>query len=263
MHLPWPARPKRSCCAVRAATQLRDPSCARWYTRLRLKPCVESRAILQNHVYRGYGVRSVLYRTERPWASEENAQAEPEMKWSVLDQSPASAGSSQDLAIRDSLRLALCCDASGYNRFWVSGHRNSASIVGSAPEIVIAAIAATTPRIRVGSAGVRNWPRFWACPTPTPTSSVTAKARKRHSRSIGVITGRARVTLLRKRPFVSGHWRQTDAEAQSYTPSERSVILGVRRRAIAGTAPAVAARRHSYALLADALGLRATDLPPA
>jgi luciferase family oxidoreductase group 1 len=76
------------------------------------------------------------------------------MKWSVLDQSPASQGSPQDLAIRDSLELARCCDTWGYHRYWVSEHHNSASIVGTAPEILIAAIAATTRRIRVGSAGV-------------------------------------------------------------------------------------------------------------
>ena len=76
------------------------------------------------------------------------------MKWSVLDQSPASAGSTQGAAIRESIRLAQLCDELGYERYWVSEHHNSASIVGTAPEILIAAIAATTRRIRVGSAGV-------------------------------------------------------------------------------------------------------------
>lgn len=76
------------------------------------------------------------------------------MKWSVLDQSPSSAGSAQDVAIRESIALALYCDALGYERYWVSEHHNSASIVGTAPEILIAAVAATTRRIRVGSAGV-------------------------------------------------------------------------------------------------------------
>jgi luciferase family oxidoreductase group 1 len=76
------------------------------------------------------------------------------MKWSVLDQSPASAGSPEETAIRDSLLLARDCDALGFERYWVSEHHNAASIVGTAPEILIAAIAATTPRIRVGSAGV-------------------------------------------------------------------------------------------------------------
>src|ERR1039457_4264811 len=76
------------------------------------------------------------------------------MKWSVLDQSTAAEGSTQDTAIRESLALARLCDALGYHRYWVSEHHNSASIVGTAPEILIAAIAATTRRIRVGSAGV-------------------------------------------------------------------------------------------------------------
>jgi luciferase family oxidoreductase group 1 len=76
------------------------------------------------------------------------------MKWSVLDQSPSSAGSTQGAAIRESIALAQLCDELGYERYWLSEHHNSASIVGTAPEILIAAIAATTRRIRVGSAGV-------------------------------------------------------------------------------------------------------------
>ena len=76
------------------------------------------------------------------------------MKWSVLDQSPASAGSTEDAAIRASIALAQHCDKLGYERYWVSEHHNSASIVGTAPEILMAAVAATAPRIRIGSAGV-------------------------------------------------------------------------------------------------------------
>jgi luciferase family oxidoreductase group 1 len=76
------------------------------------------------------------------------------MKISVLDQSTAVRGRPQTEAIADSLALARHCDALGYHRYWVSEHHNSGSIVGSAPEVLMAAIAATTPRIRVGSAGV-------------------------------------------------------------------------------------------------------------
>ena len=76
------------------------------------------------------------------------------MKISVLDQSPASNNKSQHIAIQESLELARHCDSLGYHRYWVSEHHNSDSIVGSAPEILMAAIAATTSRIRVGSAGV-------------------------------------------------------------------------------------------------------------
>ena len=76
------------------------------------------------------------------------------MKLSVLDQSPSSKGVAQSIAIRESIELARHCEALGYRRYWVSEHHNSDSIVGTAPEVLMAAIAATTSRIRVGSAGV-------------------------------------------------------------------------------------------------------------
>ncbi len=76
------------------------------------------------------------------------------MKLSVLDQSSASKGKTQDVAIRETLALARHCDALGYSRYWVSEHHNSGNIVGTAPEVLMAAIAATTQRIRVGSAGI-------------------------------------------------------------------------------------------------------------
>src|SRR3954451_11037350 len=78
----------------------------------------------------------------------------PDLRISVLDQSTAAKGRGQDDAIRETLAYARHCDALGYHRYWVSEHHNSDSIVGTAPEILIAAIAATTRAIRVGSAGV-------------------------------------------------------------------------------------------------------------
>ena len=76
------------------------------------------------------------------------------MKYSVLDQSPTSAGFGEGEAIRNSLELARDCDQLGYERYWLSEHHNLVSVAGTAPEILAAAIAATTRRIRVGSAGV-------------------------------------------------------------------------------------------------------------
>ncbi|WNK00842.1 LLM class flavin-dependent oxidoreductase [Thalassospiraceae bacterium LMO-JJ14] len=73
---------------------------------------------------------------------------------SVLDQSTAAAGVPQAQAIRDTVALAKYCEDLGYKRFWVSEHHNHPTIVGSAPEIVMAAIAQTTARIRIGSAGI-------------------------------------------------------------------------------------------------------------
>jgi luciferase family oxidoreductase group 1 len=78
----------------------------------------------------------------------------PLTRLSVLDQSTAADGRSPHLAIGETLALARHCEALGYHRYWVSEHHNSDSIVGTAPEVLMAAIAATTSRIRVGSAGV-------------------------------------------------------------------------------------------------------------
>jgi luciferase family oxidoreductase group 1 len=76
------------------------------------------------------------------------------MKISVLDQSPSREGISPDASIRESLDLARHCETLGYYRYWVSEHHSSEAVAGSAPEILMAAIAATTSTIRVGSAGV-------------------------------------------------------------------------------------------------------------
>lgn len=76
------------------------------------------------------------------------------MKLSVLDQSPIRRGQEPAASIRESVALAQACEGFGYHRYWVSEHHNSGSIAGTAPEILIAAIASRTTTIRVGSAGV-------------------------------------------------------------------------------------------------------------
>jgi luciferase family oxidoreductase group 1 len=76
------------------------------------------------------------------------------MRLSVLDQSVSVQGRGEDDALRDTLALAADCEALGYHRFWVSEHHGLPTIVGSAPEVLLAAIAARTARIRLGSAGV-------------------------------------------------------------------------------------------------------------
>ena len=76
------------------------------------------------------------------------------MKLSVLDQTVVSAGRPQDAAIRHTVELAAHCEAWGYDRFWVSEHHSLPSIAGTAPEVLLAAIAMRTKRIRLGSAGI-------------------------------------------------------------------------------------------------------------
>ncbi len=50
--------------------------------------------------------------------------------------------------------LARRADELGFRRFWVAEHHNIPSVASTAPEVLIAHIAANTERIRVGSGGV-------------------------------------------------------------------------------------------------------------
>lgn len=76
------------------------------------------------------------------------------MRISVLDQTVASEGRPESSAVTETLALASECENLGFHRYWVSEHHNSDAIVGSAPEILMAAIATQTSRIRIGCAGV-------------------------------------------------------------------------------------------------------------
>ena len=76
------------------------------------------------------------------------------MRLSVLDQSIAIAGRPHAESIQETLALAEHVERLGYHRFWVAEHHNHGTIVGTAPEILMAAIAARTTSIRIGSAGV-------------------------------------------------------------------------------------------------------------
>jgi luciferase family oxidoreductase group 1 len=72
----------------------------------------------------------------------------------VLDQSPLRSGASPEEALAESVALARAAEGLGYDRYWLAEHHGSSGLVGAAPEILIARIAAATETIRVGSGGV-------------------------------------------------------------------------------------------------------------
>jgi len=76
------------------------------------------------------------------------------LKLSVLDQSPISAGNSPTDAIAASVELAQHCDQLGYRRYWLSEHHLNPALAGSSPEILITRIAALTTNMRIGAGGV-------------------------------------------------------------------------------------------------------------
>ncbi len=124
------------------------------------------------------------------------------LRLSVLDQSTAAHGRGQDEAIRETLALARHCDALGYHRYWVSEHHNSASIVGTAPEVLMAAIAATTSRIRVGSAGVML-PHYSALKVAEQFRVLEAIAPGRIDLGVGRAPGTDRLTAVALNPYAN------------------------------------------------------------
>ena len=124
------------------------------------------------------------------------------LRLSVLDQSTAARGRGQDEAIRETLALARHCDALGYHRYWVSEHHNSDSIVGTAPEVLMAAIAATTARIRVGSAGVML-PHYAALKVAEQFRVLEAIAPGRIDLGVGRAPGTDRLTAYALNPHAN------------------------------------------------------------
>ncbi|MCY8559226.1 LLM class flavin-dependent oxidoreductase [Bacillus haynesii] len=76
------------------------------------------------------------------------------MQLSILDQVPISKGSDAYSAVKQSAELAELADQWGYKRYWFAEHHSTRGLASTAPEIMIAHIAAKTANIRVGSGGV-------------------------------------------------------------------------------------------------------------
>lgn len=73
---------------------------------------------------------------------------------SVLDQSPVASGSTPADALRETIALAVEAERIGYRRYWLAEHHGTPGLAGSAPEVMVARVAAATSSIRVGSGGV-------------------------------------------------------------------------------------------------------------
>jgi len=74
---------------------------------------------------------------------------------SVLDLAPVIEGSTPADALRNALDLARHAEDSGYLRYWVAEHHFATGVASSSPAVLIAAIAAVTRTIRVGSGAVQ------------------------------------------------------------------------------------------------------------
>lgn len=82
------------------------------------------------------------------------APAPTSPRLSVLDLVPVRTGQSSPQALAASLALVRRADELGFERYWFAEHHNMPAVAASTPPVMIAAAAAVTGRIRVGSGGV-------------------------------------------------------------------------------------------------------------
>lgn len=76
------------------------------------------------------------------------------MKLSILDQSPRSAGKTEQQALQESVRLAQAGEELGYIRYWIAEHHDMSGLTCPAPEVMLAYIGAQTKKIRIGSGAI-------------------------------------------------------------------------------------------------------------
>jgi luciferase family oxidoreductase group 1 len=73
---------------------------------------------------------------------------------SILDLVPLGAGQTSAGALAASRALAVRAEALGYTRIWYAEHHNMPGIATTSPELLIAHVAPSTTRIRLGAGGV-------------------------------------------------------------------------------------------------------------
>jgi luciferase family oxidoreductase group 1 len=81
-------------------------------------------------------------------------ESAPSLPLSILDFLGIEYGETAAECMAGGVKLAQAVEAAGYRRYWISEHHNMLNLACSAPEILIAHVAAVTTRIRVGAAGI-------------------------------------------------------------------------------------------------------------
>ena len=76
------------------------------------------------------------------------------MKLSLVDLSTVIPGQTRHQTLMNSIEVAQHIENLGFERIWFAEHHGSSAIAGRAPEIMIAAVAAKTSTIKVGSGSV-------------------------------------------------------------------------------------------------------------
>lgn len=142
------------------------------------------------------------------------------MQLGILDQSAVRAGHHPAESIRETIALAQACEEYGYARYWLAEHHASPAVAGSAPEVLLGALAVATHRIRIGSAGVML-PHYSALKVAECFRVLEALAPGRVDLGLGRAPGSDRRTAFALNPLA--------AEAADHFPAQvRDLLAWVR-----------------------------------
>ena len=138
------------------------------------------------------------------------------LKLSVLDQSPIRQGGTARQALLETVELAQRAEALGYGRFWVSEHHNTASLAGTAPEVLLAHLGGQTRRIRLGSGGVML-PHYSALKVAESFRLLEALFPGRIDLGIGRAPGGDRLTASCSTPTTSSTSRTSSTSSSTWS----------------------------------------------
>jgi len=151
------------------------------------------------------------------------------MRLAVLDQSAVRAGHQPAESIRETVALARACEALGYARYWLAEHHASPAVAGSAPEVLLGALAVATTRIRIGSAGVML-PHYSALKVAESFRVLEALAPGRVDLGLGRAPGGDRRTAFALNPLA-------DQAADHFPAQVRDLLAWVRGETLVANHP--------------------------
>ncbi|WP_411843899.1 LLM class flavin-dependent oxidoreductase [Salinicoccus sp. HZC-1] len=76
------------------------------------------------------------------------------MRFGILDQMPQPRGKTAEETAAHTIEMAQYAEHLGYASYWFAEHHATRGMVSSSPEIMMAAVAARTEKIKVGSGGI-------------------------------------------------------------------------------------------------------------
>ncbi len=145
------------------------------------------------------------------------------IRLSVLDQSPISEGMEPADALHNSVDLAQHTESLGYHRYWVAEHHGTPMLACNAPEVLIAAIADATERIRVGSGGVML-PHYSPLKVAETFSMLSGLHPGRIDLGLGRAPGTDQITMLAlqrdRRQMAADDFREHLVELLGYLDGE-------------------------------------------